>query len=440
MARIVFIGAGSLQFTRALVRDILTFDSLKSATIVLMDINKQRLELAKKIVQKLIERTGTKANVTATMNRREALKGADAVLCTILNGGTNIWRHDIEIPKKYGIDINVGDTRGVAGIFRALRTIPVMLDICKDVEQICPNAIMLNYTNPMAMLCMVMQRMSRIKVTGLCHSVQLTVEMLARWIGAQAKDMTYLCAGINHQAWYLDLKWKGKDAYPLLRKTLQNKKIWNEDIIRNDMFSHLGYYVTESSGHNSEYNWWYRKKPQLIKQYCNDGTGWNPGKYAYILKRYLNAEKTWKKQIQNFLKDDKYPLERGNEYAAYIINAFVTGETYQFNGNVLNKGLITNLPEDVCVEVPVFVNSNGFFPISVGELPPQLAILNSLNASSEKMAVEAALTGDAEMVFHSVAYDPLTAAVLDLKSIRKMVCEMLEFNKKYLTNFKKINL
>jgi alpha-galactosidase len=178
----------------------------------------------------------------------------------------------------------------------------------------------------------------------------------------------------------------------------------------------------------------------LIKQYCHGGTGWNPGKNAYILKRYLNAEKTWKKQVQQFLKDDKYPLERGNEYAAYIINGFITGQTYQFNGNVLNKGLITNLPEDVCVEVPLFVNSNGFFPVSVGQLPPQLAILNSLNASSEKMAVEAALTGDAEMVFHSVAYDPLTAAVLDLKTIRKMTGEMLQFNKKYFKNFKSIKL
>lgn len=436
MARIVFIGAGSLQFTRALVRDILTFDSLKESTIVLMDIDKQRLMWSQKIVHKLIERTGTKAKVIATMNRREALKDADAVLCTILNGGTDIWRSDIEIPQKYGIDINVGDTRGVAGIFRALRTIPVMLDICKDIEQICPNAIMLNYTNPMSMLCMAMQRRSSIKVTGLCHSVQLTVEMLARWIGASAEDMSYLCAGINHQAWYLHLKWKGKDAYPLIRKAIENPKVLHEEIIRNDMFSQFGYYVTESSGHNSEYNWWYRKRPELIKRYCNTGTGWNPGKHAYILKHYLDAEKTWKQQVDGFLKDDEYPLDRGNEYAACIINAYVGGETYQFNGNVLNKGLIRNLPEDACVEVPVFVNRDGFFPIQVGDLPPQLAILNSINASSEKMAVDAALSGDAEMVFYSVAYDPLTAAVLDLRTIRKMVGEMLSFNKRYLKNFK----
>ncbi len=216
------------------------------------------------------------------------------MLVTILSGGTEVWRHDIEIPKKYGVDTNIGDTRGPSGIFRALRTIPVMVSIVKDMERYCPNAVMLNYTNPMAMLCRAMQRSTFIPVTGLCHSVQGTAMMLADWIGAKYEEIDYLCAGINHQAWYLEYKWNGQDAYPLIRKAVTERpEVYNEEIVRNEMFLHLDYYVTESSGHNSEYNWWFRKRPDLIEKYCTHGTGWNPGVYAYILHEYQNTEKTW---------------------------------------------------------------------------------------------------------------------------------------------------
>ena len=291
MARIVFIGAGSFGFTRSLVKDVLTFPLLKNSTLVLMDINKERLEFARAAVQRIVDTGKYPAKVVATMDRKKALKGADAVLCTILAGRVDIWRHDIEIPKKYGVNINIGDTRGPSGIFRAARTIPVMLDICKDMERLCPNAILLNYTNPMAMLCRAMQANTSIRVTGLCHSVQGTARMLAKWIKTPMDRITYLCAGINHQAWYLEFKKDGKDVYPLIRRAIiKNKKIYNEEIVRNEMFLHLDYYVTESSGHNSEYNWWFRKRPDLIKKYCIKGTGWNPGKYGYILKEYLRKE------------------------------------------------------------------------------------------------------------------------------------------------------
>jgi len=438
MTKIAFIGAGSLEFTRGLVRDILTFPLLKDATLALMDINAERLEFAHKSVQKIVDMGNYPAKVEATMNRAEALEGADVVLCTILVGGTDVWRYDIEIPKKYGVDTNIGDTRGPSGIFRALRTIPVMLDITRDMERYCPDAVLLNYSNPMAMLCRALQQESSIEVTGLCHSVQGTAMMLADWIGAPYEEITYTCAGINHQAWYLKFEWNGQDAYPLIRKAVTTRpEVYNEEIVRNEMFLHLDYYVTESSGHNSEYNWWFRKRPDLIEKYCTHGTGWNPGVYAYILREYEERENTWKEEAKKwFAKETPISLERGHEYAAYIINALQGGETFSFNGNVPNTGLITNLPERACVEVPVFVDKGGFHAVHVGPLPPQCVALTHLNVTVEEMAVEAALTGNPRLVFQAIAHDPLTAAVLSLAEIKKMVNEMLAQNRDHLPQFK----
>ena len=299
MTKITFIGAGSLGFTDGLVRDVLTFPLLEDAHIALMDIDAERLDFAYQKVCKIIAAGKYPARVTATLDRVEALKGADVVLTTILTGSTEVWRHDIEIPKKYGVDINVGDTRGPSGIFRFLRTLPPMLDIVRDMEKYCPDAVWLNYTNPMAMLCGALQRITSIPVTGLCHSVQGTAMMLAIWIGALYPEMNYLCAGINHQAWYLKYEVNGQDAYPLIHKVItENPDIYNEEQVRNEMYLALGYYVTESSGHNSEYNWWFRKRPDLIEKYCTHGTGWNPGEYAYILKEYQKTEATWKDGVR----------------------------------------------------------------------------------------------------------------------------------------------
>ncbi|MCM8814910.1 MAG: alpha-galactosidase [Candidatus Omnitrophica bacterium] len=439
--KICFIGAGSLGFTRGLVRDLLTFETMRDAHITLMDIDSERLSFAKQAVDRIVELGKYPATVEATLDRKEALKDANAVLCTILVGGTNVWRHDIEIPKKYGVNINVGDTRGVAGIFRALRTIPVMLDICRDIEKLCPDAILLNYTNPMSMNCRAMQSQTSVKVTGLCHSVQGTAAMLARWIGLKYEEIDYVCAGINHQAWFIEFKKDGKDLYPEIRKAVLKKEIYNAEPVRNEMFLNLGYYVTESSGHNSEYNWWFRKRPDLIEKYCTHGTNWNPGEYAFILKHYLKTEKTWKKQVKKWLASkEPISLERGHEYAAYIINAYLGGEPYIFNGNVPNSNLIDNLPKNACVEVPVLANRRGFNPMYVGSLPPQCAALNNINISSEEMAVEGCIKGDPEMVFHAIAYDPLSAAVLSLAEIRKMVQELFIKNKRYLSTFKNIKI
>jgi alpha-galactosidase len=436
MTRITFIGAGSFVFTRNLVRDILTFPLLRDATLVLMDIDAERLEFAEKAVRKIVDMGHYPARVETTMDRATALEGADVVLCTILAGGLDVWRHDIEIPKKYGVDTNIGDTRGPSGIFRALRTIPVMLEIARDMERYCPDAVLLNYTNPMAMLCRALQRETCIQLTGLCHSVQGTAEMLARWIGAPMEEITYTCAGINHQAWYLTYEWKGRDAYPLLREAMERREVYNEEIVRNEMFLHLDYYVTESSGHNSEYNWWFRKRPDLIEKYCIHGTGWNPGEYAYSVKGVTVRQETWREQAREWVaRDQPISLERGREYAASIINALLGGEVFGFNGNVRNTGLITNLPPDACVEVPVYVDRNGLRPVHVGALPPQVATLTGVSAMVEEMAVEGCLTGNPRLIFQAIAHDPLTAAVLSLAEIKTMVNEMFVQNRDYLPTF-----
>ncbi|MDI9468969.1 MAG: alpha-galactosidase [Bacillota bacterium] len=436
MARkIAFIGAGSFGFTRTLVKDILSFPAFADAHIALMDINPTRLGYIKQAVEKIVAAGNYPATVTATDNRAEALEGADGVAITILSGGVQVWRHDIEIPKKYGVDINVGDTRGPAGIFRFLRTGPDMLAICRDIEKYCPNAVVLNYTNPMAMLCRYLLAETKVNVTGLCHSVQGTAEMLARWIGADMDEVTYTCAGINHTAFYLDYKVNGQDAYPAIRRAItENEAIYNEEQVRNEMFLHLDYYVTESSGHNSEYNAWFRKRPDLIERYCTHGTGWNPGHYAYILHEYLRREHDWVKDIEDWLAQETIDISRGHEYASSIFNACFGDYTpFEFNGNVLNKNLIDNLPYDCCVEVPVLASRNRLRPFHVGALPDHLAVMLNTSARCEELAVAGLREGDRRKVFHAILFDSLTSSVLGMQEIKDMVDEMFEANKVYLT-------
>ena len=437
MTKITFIGAGSLGFTRGLARDVLTFPLLRDATLCLMDIDAERLDFAKRAVQRIVDLGNYPAKVVATMDRAEALRGADVVLVTVRDSGIDVWRHDIEIPKKYGIDTNIGDTRGPSGIFRALRSIPLMVGIARDMERYCPGATMLNYTNPMVMVCRAMQRETSIALTGLCHSVQGTSRMLAGWIGAPYEEITYTCAGINHMAFYLKFEWNGKDAYPLIRRAITERpEVYNEEQVRNEMFLALDYYVTESSGHNSEYNWWFRKRPDLIEKYCTHGTGWNPGAYAAAIKGYERREGSWRDDAKKwFASDQPISLERGHEYAAYIINALQGGEPFEFNGNVANTGLITNLPPGACVEVPVWASKKGLTATYVGALPPQLAMLTGITSQIEEMAVEGALTGDPRLVYQAIAHDPLTAAVLSLAEIKQMVNEMFAQNREYLPTF-----
>ncbi|QIK69412.1 alpha-galactosidase [Erysipelothrix sp. HDW6C] len=439
--KFAFIGAGSLDFTRGLVRDILTFDAFDGCEIYLMDINEKRLEYAYDGVMRIVEKGGYNATVKATTDREEALKDADGVLITILQGGVEVWRHDIEIPKKYGVDTCVGDTRGPSGIFRFLRTAPVMLDIIRDVEKLCPNAIVLNYTNPMAMLVSFLQTQTKVNVTGLCHSVQGTAEMLAEWIGADMKDVEYTCAGINHQAFHLEFKVKGEDAYPQIWEAIKRDEILNEEQLRIEMFKHLGYFITESSGHNSEYVAWFRKRPDLIEKYCTYGTGWNPGHYAYILDEYLGREHTWEQEYKDWVATGEIELERGNEYASHIFNAlFGDGTPYFFNGNIRNQNYITNIDNGACVEVPVVATTRGIHTVQQITLPDHLSIMVNNSAKIEELAVKAAIEGDAEKVFQAILFDPLTSAVLSMQEIKDMVQEMLYKNKEYLQHFKTLEL
>lgn len=437
MKKFAFIGAGSLQFTSSCVRDLLTFPAFRQCEFWLMDINADNLKNIEKVVKRIVEEMDCPdCKVVPTMSRKEALMGADGVLCTVFNGDVDIWRYEIEIPKKYGININIGDTRSVSGIFRALRNIPLMLDICSDIEKYCPGAVFLNYTNPMSMLCGAMQKHSGVQVTGLCHSVQHTIQMLSEWLNVPLDEVNYKCMGVNHQAFYTELSHNGEDLYPKLRKLLENEEYYNKEIVRNEMFLKLGYYVTESSGHNSEYNQWFRKRPDLIEKYCTHGTNWNPGVYAYSLNRRIERKANTQKQYDEWMAKE-FDKKKSNEYAANIFNARIgDGKPFVFNGNVINHGSIPNLPDDACVEVPVVADRMGFKTTIAGPLPAHLAILVNTTARLESLAVEAAIKKSKEMVYQAVYMDPLSSAVCSMDEIKSMCDELFEINKDYLGDYK----
>lgn len=437
MKKITFIGAGSLQFTSSCVRDLLTFPDFRECEFALMDTNTDNLANITKVVECIISKMGCdRCRVIATTDRAKALEGADGVLCTVFNGDVDIWQHDILIPKKYGVDINVGDTRSVSGIFRALRNIPLMLDICKDIEKYCPDAVFLNYTNPMSMLCGAMQKYSNIKVTGLCHSVQGTAKKLATWLDVPFEELTYKCMGINHMAFYTVLEHNGENLYPRLRKLLENKEYYDYEQVRNEMFLHLGYYVTESSGHNSEYNQWFRKRPDLIEKYCTHGTGWNPGEYAYSLNLRKDRKENPSKQYEEWFEKE-FDSNKSQEYAADVFNACIgDGKPFVFNGNVLNCGSIPNLPYDACVEVPVVADRMGIRTTIAGELPQHIAIMVSNTAQIENLVIEAAMNKSKDMVYRAVYMDPLASAVCSLEEIKNMCDELFEINKEFLGDYR----
>jgi alpha-galactosidase len=441
MAKIAFVGAGSLGFTRGLVIDMMSWEDLASSTISLIDVDGERLQYAERAVKRIMEVGKYPAKVEAMTDRRKGLEGADVVIVTILAHGVDGFRPEIEVPMKYGVDFNVGDSYGTAAIFRSLRTIPIMIDICRDMEQVAPNAYMLNYTNPMTMLCRAMQRATKVKAVGLCHSVQGLGAMLGSWIGAPKEEILCECAGINHQAWALRFEWNGKNAYPLLRKAVEKPEIWRRDIVRNEIFKALGYYVTESSGHNSEYVWWFRKRPDLIEKFCTHGEDWNPGVHAYILNAYQHSKDTWQKQLEEFSSGKiEIKLGRSHEYASYITRGLLFGEMTKFNGNIPNSGCISNLPDDACVEVPMIADRSGFQGIAVGALPHQLAALNQLHTNIVELTVEAALTGNPEPVYHACYLDPVAAAKCSLEEIKQMTDELFKVQQPLMPQFRNLKL
>jgi len=438
LAKITIIGAGSHVFTRNLVTDILSYTELRDSTISLMDINEERLDLVTAFVREIISQRGFATKVESTTDRRAALEGADYVVLSIKVGGFEANRLDLEIPARYGIVQGVGDTIGPGGVFYALRHIPAVLDICRDMEDLCPDALLINYTNPMSMICWAVNDHTRIRNVGLCHSVQGTASELARYLGAPLEEIQYWVAGVNHMAWFLELKWRGEDAYPLLRRRFEDQAVYSgpdahwagPDIVRVEIFKAFGYFPTESSQHMSEYVPYFRKRPELMEgfklRYRIDAMG-------EMLERRSRSEEEMRRQIAG---DEVIPVERSSEYCSQIIHSMETGTPRRVNANVRNEGLITNLPESSCVEVPCLVDKGGVHPCFVGDLPPQCAGLNRTNINVHELGVLAAVEKEKELVFQALLLDPLTSAMLTIEEIRKMVEEMFEAEALYLSGFK----
>lgn len=435
MLKIGIVGAGSVGFTQTLVRDVLSFEALRDCHFSLLDIDPERLEIAYEWTKKLIEQEGLPATVSKSLDRKQALEGADYVMCAILANGIPPFENEINIPFKYGITQNVGDTLCVGGIFRAFRTIPVLVDICKDMEKVCPDAYMLNYTNPMTMVTWACNAATKIKFIGLCHGVQGTAGEMARMIGLTYGDVRYWVAGINHLAWFLRFETpQGEDLYPQIWEKLDRDGLPEGDKIRWDFARHIGYFMTESSGHFSEYIPYYRKRQDIMDELGGPGFG---GEHGYILGEYRNH---WRPHAERALKqisgEEKIRFGgRSHEYASNIINSLETNELFRFNGNVMNDGLISNLPAGSCVEVPCMVDSLGIHSCTVGALPSQCAAVDISNINAHTLAVEACLEGDRQKAFHAVLLDPLTSAVCSPGEIRRMFDELFEANRQWMPQF-----
>lgn len=427
MPKIAIIGAGSVVFARRLITDFLTVPSLQDSHIALMDIHPDALKPIADWAEYAIAQSGTGATVQATTDRREALRDADYVIISIRVGGVESVLTDFEITSKYGVDHSVGDTMGPGGIFYFLRNGPVIVDIARDMEELCPDALMLNYTNPMVMICWALNEMTSIANVGLCHSVQGTAYQLADYVGVPKDEIRYWTAGINHMAWYLKLEHRGQDLYPRLREAMSDPEIYEKDAIRFEIFKHFGLFVTESSHHMSEYVPYFRRSPQLIEQYglrSAIGRDWE----AWMGRR----EERYQQMVQEVQERSPVELERSHEYCSAILDAMETDVPFRFNGNVANHGVIRNLPANACVEVPCLVDSTGIHSCYVGDLPPQLAALNRTNLNVQEVIVEAVKQQDRELVHQAVQLDPLAAASCSLDEMRAMTDELFAAHEEWL--------
>jgi len=437
MTKIAMVGAGSVVFCRTLVNDILNVPELQECTLHLMDVDPERLALVEKVVKNIVKEEGLPTKVVATTDRKEALKDAGYVVVMIQVGGLEAYRLDYEIPMKYGVDQCVGDTLGPGGVFRGLRTFPVLIELAEEMEELCPpDAILMNYSNPMAMNTWAVFDNSSVQVVGLCHGVQATAEWMARMIGAPMEEIDYWCAGINHMAWFLEFRRNGEHAYPALRRVLSDpeKVAAENERVRCHMMENFGYFTTETSGHLSEYVPWYRKRKDLMDQFMGPGFGGETRAYLTMcedeLGKYLD-------EVRQQVAGEKPArlTARSHEYCSFIIEARETRRPFRFNGNVRNTGLITNLPEGCCVEVPCFVDRLGIHPVHVGGLPLQCAAACRSNITVQELAVKGGMTGDRELVFQAVLHDPLTGAVCGIDEVRKMVDELFAAEAKWLPQF-----
>lgn len=456
MPKITFIGAGSTVFAKNLLGDLLSFPELAHATISLHDIDPERLRTTEVVAHRLAQGLGAHPTIEATLDRRQALDGADYAIAMFqiagYQPGTVI---DFEIPKKYGLRQTIADTLGVGGIMRALRTIPVMLEMAQDMQDLCPDVTFLNYVNPMAMLTWAMNRGTPIKTVGLCHSVQGTAEQLAHDLDIPLEEITYRCAGINHMAFYLRFErhlpnGEVEDLYPRLRQVIAEGRVPDWNRVRYEVFKRLGYFVTESSEHFSEYVPWFikRDRPDLIERFnipldeyirrCEvQIAGWEASHETVLnpdapideanLRERLLAVRATEQDVRNAIAmvTNFDAITPSHEYGAYIIHSLETGIPRVIYGNVMNYGLIDNLPQGCCVEVPCLVDRNGIQPTRIGALPPHLAALMQTNVNVQALTVEAALTRKREHIYHAAMLDPHTAAELDLEQIWQLVDDLI---------------
>lgn len=441
MAKIAIIGAGGFVFPLRLIGDILSHPELRDSTLALMDIDADRLESTASAARGLVASHGFPTRVEATTDRRRALDGADYVIVTFQIGGLDAYWLDVEIPRRYGIDQTVGDTLGPGGVFRFLRTAPVMREIAADLREVAPGALVINYANPMAMLCWYLERLGQ-KTVGLCHSIQAGSRFLARQAGVPYDEVQFLAAGINHCAWFLQVQHGQRDLYPEIRRAMEARYGVNRDTslepdpeeslyegrverVRTEMMAAFGYFHTESSHHSSEYVPYFRKNAALVTEYL-------PERWDYY---ELCSSHDESGHTESLLAELKSELTPSIEYGATLIRALETGDPAVIYGNVPNRGAITNLPEGCCVEVPCHIDSTGVHPFAVGALPPQCAGINRTMINVQELAVEAVLTGNREYVYHAVMLDPLTAAVLTLPQIREMVDELFTAEAAWLPDF-----
>ena len=440
------MGAGS-GFTPRLVNDVLQIPGECGGTIALVDIDRSRLRTMHRLIEKLIAKLG-KANwkVISSPERRQVMRGSDYLVNCIEVSGLECVRHDNDIPAKYGVDQCIGDTIGPGGLFKALRTIPVWLEVLKDAERLCPKALVLNYTNPMSMLCLAAGRTSSMQIVGLCHSVQGTSHQLAKRAGVPYEEMTWDCAGINHLAWFTKLEHHGRDLYPRLMRKAERDLAGRpsnpkdaEDLVRKDMMLHFGAFITESSGHLSEYLAFYRKRKDLLKKYARPG-------YHGGSRFYASNWPNWRKKADRArlaMLTGREPIEweRSYEYASWIIEAHQKDVPHRVYGNVMNSrggadALISNLPADGCVEVACMVDRNGIHPTRHGRLPPQMAAICASNMAMFDLAATAAIERSKDAAIHALMLDPLTAAVCSPAEIKEMTLKLFAAEKRFLPGYR----
>ena len=424
MTRIVLVGAGSVEFTRNLLGDILSYPELADATIVLHDIDADRLATAERMADWTAGALGATPRVEAHLDRRSALTGADFVIDTIQVGGARATELDFAIPGRYGLQYTINDTINVGGVMRGLRSIPVILGIVRDMEEVCPDAWFLNYTNPMSMIIWAVTSRSQVKTVGLCHSVYWTVHSIADYVGVPFAEIDHTSAGVNHLAFLLRLEHDGNDLYPRLDSAVREGRIPDDDLVRAELYQRLGFYPTESSEHHAEYNPWFIPKGQVERFHIPIG------EYLGRVARNLDEFDETKRKLA---AGESFEIERSGEYAAVIIHSIVTGEQARIVGNVPNGGaLIPNLAVDACVEVPCLVDGSGLRPFATGALPPQLAAYVHPAVDAQGLTVRAVLEQDREAIYHAVMLDPIVQARLTLDDTWRMTDELIEAEAEWL--------